>query len=407
MKFFYSSLIIFLFCFTLTILPYLKSETSTDQSPANVVVPNSYVATNGTSTFLGPFANAQRTYQFLIHANQLASITGKFLTGIKMRIPASATADWPLADVTYSNYDIYLSGSVDPVNRSLTFANNVVGTRTQVRSGSLFIPANSYTFGGSPNAFGPVITFNTPWYYSGGNLLIELRHQGFTGTSRSVDAISTTTTGYAADFSACWTGSYTGTAGSQGNFSVVDIQAIDPPFTLSLTGLIEGMYDGGSNTMVPDAAKVHIRNSTSPYAIVETFSSNLNANGNGTFYFATLSDGVPYYIVVNQRNSVNTWSASGESFSSGALSYDFTTAASQAYGGNQTLKGSRYTIYSGDVTKDGAVDGSDLSLIDNAAAEFLSGYYPEDLNGDTIVDGSDGSICENNAANFVNEQNPL
>ncbi len=189
------------------------------------VVPNTYVSLPGTATFLGPLANAQRTYQLLIHANQLTGVNGRLLNAIAFRIPASATSDWPAAPVSFSAYDIYLSGSVDPANRSLTFALNVVGTQTLVRSGVLNIAANTYRFGGSPNDFGDDIVFDTPWLYTGGNLLIEIRHMGFTGTSRSVDAISTSTSGYGSDFSACWQSSYIPTTGLQGNFAVTRIKS--------------------------------------------------------------------------------------------------------------------------------------------------------------------------------------
>jgi hypothetical protein len=188
------------------------------------VVPPEYAGTPGTGTFLGPLATAQRTYQLLIHESLLTNLVGQEITALSWRLPTSATASWPTSDVTFSNYDIYLSGSVTPANRSLTFSQNIVGPQTQVRSGSLTIATDSYPWGGSPNGWGPEITFN-PWLYTGGHLLVEIRHMGFSGTSRSVDAILTSTAGYGTLFSGCWTGSYTGTSGSQGNFSVVRFTA--------------------------------------------------------------------------------------------------------------------------------------------------------------------------------------
>lgn len=223
-------------------------------SSNNQVVPNGYANTPGTATFLGPLANAQRTYQFLIHANQLSALVGSPLTGIRIRLPVSATTNWPVSNVSFNNYDIYLSNSVDPANRSLTFANNIVGPQTQVKSGPMTIPANSYTFGSNPNAFGPIVQFDNPWFYNGGNLLIEIRHTGFTGTSRSTDAISTSTPGYGTNFSACWTGNYTGVTGSQGNFTIVEVVAkpLQPEPVLSfyqldfnMNGLTESFSDWG------------------------------------------------------------------------------------------------------------------------------------------------------------------
>lgn len=185
------------------------------------VVPPTYSGTQGTGSFLGPLSNAQRTYQFLIRDSMLTPIIGQQITAITYRLLASASSNWPASDAVFANYDIYLSESVAPENRSLTFANNVVGAQKRVRFGGLTITAGSFPFGGSPTSFGSEITFDSAYVYNGGHLLIELRHTGFTGTSASVDALTTSTGGYAFLFSACWTGSYTGTAGSQGNFAVI------------------------------------------------------------------------------------------------------------------------------------------------------------------------------------------
>ena len=65
-----------------------------------------------------------------------------------------------------------------------------------------------------------------------------------------------------------------------------------------------------------------------------------------------------------------------------------------------------YAIYSGDINQDGSIDGSDLSLIDNAAFEFVSGYVNQDCNGDEIVDGSDALIASNNAESFITKITP-
>lgn len=376
-----------------------------DDPRVTEVVPNTYAGVTGTGTFLGPLANAQRTYQFLIQSSQLTNVAGKVLTGLSMRIPASASANWPLTDVLYTNYDIYLSGSVEPAARSLTFANNIVGARTQVRSGPLTILANSYTFGGSPNAFGTEIVFSTPWYYGGGNLLIEIRHSGFTGTSRSTDALLSSTSGYGTLVSACWTGNYTGTSGTQGNFTVVKLSSSEP-YSLNLKALIEGRYNNVSDLMNKDTAKVYLRNSFSPYAIIDSAVSVLDTSGSGKFNFANASNGVNYFIVVKHRNSINVWSNTGYSFSGNSLSFDFTTAAGQAYGSNLIQKGSRYTIYSGDINQDDVIDASDVSDVDNDASLSVSGYVKTDVTGDDFVDAEDVSIVDNNSFNLVSLLRP-
>jgi len=197
-------------------------------------IPPEYGSVGGTATFIGPLASTARTIQFLIHDTLLTDLVGKDLQGISFRLPGSATSNWPAAEVTYPTYDIYLSESVTPSARSLTFADNVVGPQTQVRSGPLVIPTDSYTFGLVPNDFGPQITFNNFWLYNGGHLLIEIRSSVPNTTSRSVDAIGTSTSGYGTLFSACWASGSTATSGSQGNFCILRLTS-DSPVPVELT----------------------------------------------------------------------------------------------------------------------------------------------------------------------------
>jgi hypothetical protein len=166
-----------------------------------------------------------------MHESLLVGLLNKQLLAVSWRLPTSATLNWPAADITITDYDFYLGQSVDPANMSLTdFSLNFVGPKKQVRAGSLLIAANSYTFGNTPNDWGPEMTFifDSVYVYSGGNLLIELRQTGFTGTNQAVDALLTSTSGYGTLFRSCWGNSYTANNGAQGNFSIVRITADDP-----------------------------------------------------------------------------------------------------------------------------------------------------------------------------------
>ena len=178
------------------------------------------------------------------------------------------------------------------------------------------------------------------------------------------------------------------------------------PKSLDLTYLIEGLYNGGTNLMVADTVTVNIRNSVSPYTLVESAKIKLNTSGAGILSYSTASNATPYYIQVLHRNGLETWSAGTVQFVSNALSYEFVSAAAQAYGSNTTLVGARYCAYSGDVNQDGTIDGTDLSSIDNDASNFVSGYVATDLDGNDFVDGSDAAIADNNAANFVGTIRP-
>ena len=178
---------------------------------------------------------------------------------------------------------------------------------------------------------------------------------------------------------------------------------------LNLTMLVQGFYNPATNTTVQDTVRVYIRNSTNPYAIVDSSTAVFSTTGQATVNFTNITNGVNYYIQVKHRNSLETWSKTAQAFTSGLLNYDFTTAATKAFGDNMKQVDSspvEFAVYSGDVNKDGTVDATDLSLIDNDATAFAGGYIVTDLTGDDFVDGTDFSIADNNAANFVGVVRP-
>lgn len=176
--------------------------------------------------------------------------------------------------------------------------------------------------------------------------------------------------------------------------------------SLQLTALMEGFYNGTANLMVSDTAAVYLKNSIFPYDNIDSAKTVLNSNGSGTFNFINAVNGTNYYIVVKHRNSIETWSSSAHSFLSNTLSYDFTSSSSQAYGNNMKMKGTRWTIYSGDVNMNGVIDGTDLGIVDNDSYNFKSGYIQSDLNGDNLTDAADLSIADNNTLNFVSVVRP-
>jgi hypothetical protein len=168
---------------------------------------------------------------------------------------------------------------------------------------------------------------------------------------------------------------------------------------LTLTALIQGLYDGSS--MVPDTITLELHNTAYPYALVDSQKGVLNSNGIGTFVFISAVNGKAYYLSIKHRNSIETWSAGGNTFSAFALSYDMTSAQSQSFGNNLIQKGAKWCIFSGDVNHDGLVDLSDLIAIDNDNSNYVTGYTITDLNGDGLVDLSDLIIADNNNAGYV------
>jgi len=172
---------------------------------------------------------------------------------------------------------------------------------------------------------------------------------------------------------------------------------------LKMKALTEGLTYNGS--IVPDTFKVYLRNSFSPYSVID---STATYNDYESWYvFNNASPGL-YYIEVNQRNSINTWSKLPQSFTAGLpyKNYNFTTAATQAYGNNLILIGSNYCFYSGDVNKDNNINLTDVLLVYNAATIFQTGYVVTDVTGNNIVDLTDLLITYNNSTKFIIEQRP-
>lgn len=170
---------------------------------------------------------------------------------------------------------------------------------------------------------------------------------------------------------------------------------------LSLNSLIQGFYNTNSDKMTPDTVKVFLNNTISPYQKIDSAYALSDSSGSADFYFQEALNGVSYYISIYHRNSIETWSSGYLIFNTNEAAYDFTDSVTKAYGDNLIQKGSKYCIYSGDVNKDGIIDGSDLILIENDAINGFTGYLDSDVNGDMVTDGSDLSTAENNAVNNV------
>ena len=180
------------------------------------------------------------------------------------------------------------------------------------------------------------------------------------------------------------------------NFKIQEI----PSLNLKITALVEGMYYPLFNQLSRrDSVKIELRQAVSPYNIIATGNGILDSlSYTSLFSFPSIIPGT-YYIVYTHFNSLDTWSKSGgETFNySDTATYNFTTAGSQAFGNNLKLKGTKYCIISGDVDRDGYIDASDASPIDNDSYISRTGrFLPTDLNGDNFVDADDMNIQDNN-----------
>lgn len=175
------------------------------------------------------------------------------------------------------------------------------------------------------------------------------------------------------------------------------------PLSLLLKVGIQGFWNG--TTQVSDTISVTLRSQNAPYNVIDQSSMVLYNQGSGTVGFSSAPAG-NYYIQINHRNSLETWSSVPMAMGSNLNQYDYTTASSQAYGNNTTLTSGRYCNYSGDVNQEGNVDLSDIVTVNNSSSVFEIGYVVADVNGDDFVDLSDLVITSNNASNFVVKMTP-
>ena len=179
---------------------------------------------------------------------------------------------------------------------------------------------------------------------------------------------------------------------------------IQLPVPLNLTAMIEGFYNG--TMMMPDTVTIELRKNTSPFDLLESKKVVLSTLGTGTASFNSAIEGTPYYITIKHRNSIETWSSTGQSFSGGTLSYNFASLQTQAYGNNTKLKVGKWCIYSGDINQDGIIDLTDVASVDLDNLNFATGYRIADVNGDSIVDISDVSLVDNNNLSFISKITP-
>jgi uncharacterized delta-60 repeat protein len=182
-----------------------------------------------------------------------------------------------------------------------------------------------------------------------------------------------------------------------------------PVYLVDVRMHIQGFYDVNSGYGVTDTVRVFLRSASSPYNIVDSSKALCTFEGiTSNLNFLNISGSSQYYVVVAHRNSIETWSKSPVTIGPGNVTVDFRDIAN-VYGNNLisvTGNYSSYCIYNGDVNQDGTIDATDLSAVDNDAANFNSGYVVTDLTGDNFVDGTDFAIADNNAANFVSAITP-
>lgn len=156
----------------LTALAFLAA--SAGLSAQTVVLPPVLAGSEGSAAYS---LSTATTFQQVFDPGLLLGLPpGAVITGIQFRQEGGG-ATGPGAVMNFTNFNISVGPSAFAAGSltSSVAANQGAGTIV-VRSGALSLPANSFPGGSSPNAFGPVIAFQTGYTYTGGNLLFTISH---------------------------------------------------------------------------------------------------------------------------------------------------------------------------------------------------------------------------------------
>jgi N-acetylneuraminic acid mutarotase len=210
---------------------------------------------------------------------------------------------------------------------------------------------------------------------------------------------------------------YTVTATDANNCSTVLtylLEVIPCPTTLNLKMYLQGYFNAIDTSLLPvlmnqginagpqncDTLELGLYD-VSQGQITHTAKGILQTNGMLNVSFPAGTYKKLYYLVIQQRNHILTWSSVPLLLIQNT-NYDFTNMASKAYASNQIeVAPGVFAIFTGDINQDGVVDGLDYNEWENDSNNFAGGYFSTDLNGDGIVDGLDFIYWEINSNNFV------
>jgi hypothetical protein len=205
----------------------------------------------------------------------------------------------------------------------------------------------------------------------------------------------------------------TNACGSSSNSSSVSISGC--PISFEVRSMVQGYYESNgrmqpvlfnqgvsSDTTISDSIRISFIDSVT---MATYYQANTVMNRSGWSQFNVPQANGNYYIKLQTRNGIETWSAYPISLPSGGggfFQYNFTDAMNAAYGGNQfEVEPGVWTIYSGDVNQDLSIDAFDYLLVDPDLIAGLFGYLDTDLTGDGFVDAFDYVVLDANLVSGI------
>jgi len=199
-----------------------------------IVSPNSRGLTEGNAQAGRPFADPTVTrYQQIYGGGSLSLMMNRRITHIAFRLDSSRTTDYP-GGFVYPNLTIRLSTTtIGVAGLSTNMQNNVGANVVTVYNGPFTLP--TLRAGPAPRPFDLLIPLQTPFLFSGGNLLMDV--QGPIGPTTNpfvLDAESTAGDAVARVFSV------------QGQPTVTDSAGLVTQFTGESTGSCYANCDGST-----------------------------------------------------------------------------------------------------------------------------------------------------------------
>ncbi|MBL7773041.1 MAG: hypothetical protein JNM95_09280 [Chitinophagaceae bacterium] len=405
--------------------PYQTSSAQTVQwynvasggSSLSSANPYSFVATTaGSNTY---YAQVTSVATGCTNATRLAtnSVTVNVNPNVTVSPGNSTICSGSSISLTASGASSYLwqpgnlSGSSVNVTPATTTTYTITGTSL---NGCTATTTRTITVNGLPNVTASASSTNiscpnSTTLNASGAISYSWQPGAFVGSSVNVSPATTTT----------YTVTGAASTGCTKTSSVTIVVVPCVTSNLTVKAFIEGYYIGGSQ-MTPtlnnqglanpitetDSITVELHQAVAPYALTYSVKGIQLTSGNVTASFPGAAIGNSYYIVLNHRNALQTWSANPVLMAANT-SYDFSNASNKAYGSNQVqMAPGVFAIYSGDLNQDGAIDVFDYLEMDPEIAAGSFGYYAEDLNGDGSVDIFDYLILDPNIVNGISTSAP-